>query len=252
MILRILGCSGTEARGHSPTSFLIDRTLLVDTGAVCSALDIDEQLAINRVLITHPHLDHVRGLPILADNLNLADGERSLTVIGIPQVLEIIWSHLLNDLIWPDFNKIPSKEKPVLVYRSIREESEFPVDDFRILAFPSSHSVPSVGYRIARDGKVLVFSGDTGPTDRLWYWADGTDALIIDVSFPNRMEQLALMSGHLTPRLLARELTKCQRLPRRICISHIKPQFYHVVRTELEELHIPTIQVLRDGDEIEV
>lgn len=250
MKLRVLGCSGTEAKGFSPTSFLIDRTLLIDTGSVCSALNLDEQLAIGKVLITHSHLDHVRGIPILADNLNIAGESRTLDVISIPPVLEIIRSHLLNDLIWPDFNRIPSKVRPVLRYRNITEEIEVEVDDFRVVAFASSHSVPSVGYRIVHGGKTLVFSGDTGPTDRLWHWAEGADALIVDVSFPDSMERLALLSGHLTPKLLVREMTKCTRLPSRIYITHIKPQFLGQVQTELMVLNIGNLEILQDGSEI--
>lgn len=252
MKLRILGCSGTEAKGFSPTSFLIDRSLLIDTGSVCSALDIGEQAAIHHVLITHSHLDHVRGVPLLADNLNLAKESHSIEIISIPQVLAILKAHILNNIVWPDFNKIPSKNCPILTYREIREDIEFKAGAFRIVAFASAHSVPCVGYRITNGKKVLVFSGDTGPTDRLWHYAENADALIVDVSFPDSMEWLALLSGHLTPKLLAREITKCTRLPTRIYITHIKPQFLEQVQTELMALNIGKIEILRDGAEIEI
>jgi len=78
-------------------------------------------------------------------------------------VLEILKTHILNDLVWPDFGRIPSKDRPILTYRDIAEEIEFQAGDFRIMAFASSHSVPSVGYRIAHEGKTLVFSAIPAP-----------------------------------------------------------------------------------------
>ena len=252
MKLRVLGCSGTEAKGFSPTSFIIDRTLLVDAGAVCSALNLEEQHAIRHVLITHSHLDHVRGVPLLADNLNLARMPHSIEIVSIPQVLEILKTHILNNLVWPDFSRIPSQDRPVLTYRDITEEIEFQAGDFHITAFASSHSVPSVGYRIAHEGKTLVFSGDTGPTDRLWHHVGNADALIVDVSFPDSMEWLARLSGHLTPGLLAREMTKCTSLPTHMYITHIKPQFLEQVQTELMALNMGNLEILQDGAEIEI
>ena len=91
---------------------------------------------------------------------------------------------------------------------------------------------------IVHDGSgALVFSGDTGPTDRLWRTArewGSVRAVIVETSFPNRLAALAEVSGHLTPNGLARELDKMPPCP--VWVYHIKPMFYQETAEELARL----------------
>ena len=93
-----------------------------------------------------------------------------------------------------------------------------------------------------------VFSGDTGPTDRLWELARALGdvrAIIVETSFPDRLEALASVSGHLTPSLLARELDKMPPCP--VWVYHIKPMFYDETVDQLDQLD-GHVRVLRDGE----
>ena len=88
-----------------------------------------------------------------------------------------------------------------------------------------NHTTPAVGYLVESDsGKTIVYTGDTGPTDQIWQACDDNvlDAVIVEVSFPNRMTELAIKTGHLTPDLLAQEVLKMKNLPLRFFISHSK------------------------------
>ena len=82
---------------------------------------------------------------------------------------------------------------------------------------PVHHAVPAAGF-IIHDGTTgLVFSGDTGPTDEIWKVArefKGIHAIIVETAFPNRLEDLASVSGHFTPALLQREMDKMPDAPR--------------------------------------
>ena len=69
MKLRVLGCSGSDLPGHHLTSFLINERILLDAGSVTSTLGLDEQAAITDICVTHPHLDHIKDILFLADNL---------------------------------------------------------------------------------------------------------------------------------------------------------------------------------------
>jgi hypothetical protein len=80
----------------------------------------------------------------------------------------------------------------------------------------------------------------------------GIDALIVEVSFPNNMEPLALLTKHLTCSLLSLELEKIVRLPKRIFITHPKPQYYDIIRTEIECLGMKEIELLHDGSTFEI
>ena len=95
----------------------------------------------------------------------------------------------------------------------------------------------------------FIYSGDTGPTARLWRSARGLrglKALIIECAFPSRLEGLAAASGHLTPALMRRELDKITPdLP--IWVFHIKPQFYQETAEELARIDPSRIQMLEQG-----
>ena len=69
MKYRVLGCSGGEAPGFRLSSFLLEDRLLIDTGSVSMALEVSEQAKIDHILLTHSHLDHTGGLPLVADNV---------------------------------------------------------------------------------------------------------------------------------------------------------------------------------------
>ena len=99
------------------------------------------------------------------------------------------------------------------------------------------HTIPTAGF-IVHDGETgFVFSGDTGPTTKLWKAAKemrGLKAVIVETSFPNRMDGLAKASGHLTPAMLQRELDKAPPdVP--VWVYHVKPQLYSGDRRRARE-----------------
>ena len=105
MKLRVLGCSGAEFPGFHPPGFLIDDTLLMDAGTIGSVLNENEQWKIRNIIITHAHLDHIRGIPFLADNIIIKQKNHSVTVMSIPSVIKTIMQNLLNDKVWPDLDR---------------------------------------------------------------------------------------------------------------------------------------------------
>ncbi len=248
MILKVLGSSGAEFPGFNPPAFLIDGKLLLDAGTIGAKLSVREQSAIKQILITHSHLDHIKGIPFLADNIIITSGSHSVTIYGIRETLDSLSRNLLNDKIWPDFTKISASIEPVLKLRPVTPARTFRVGDYAIRAYRVNHTVPAVGY-IVRDagGKTLLYTGDTGPTDEIWKPRGRLDAVIVEVSFPNAMEALALKTGHLTPALFVADLAKMKELPGRIFITHPKPQYIKQIRKEIARLGIRQVEILQDG-----
>jgi len=107
--------------------------------------------------------------------------------------------------------------------------------------------VPSLGYILSRDGKRLLYSGDTGPTRRIWEKAEGLTSLIVEVSFPNRMVNIAMETGHLTPSLMKKELEKMKKIPPVIYVTHLKPQYYEEIKTEIGGMQIVNAIFLEEG-----
>jgi ribonuclease BN (tRNA processing enzyme) len=140
----------------------------------------------------------------------------------------------------------------VIAYSAVIPYQEYVVDGYSIQAIPVDHTVPAVGYRVIFGGRTLVYTGDTGPTEEIWKLCSGVDALIVEVSFPNAMESLALLTKHLTSAMLLKELDKIEVMPGRILITHPKPQYYDTIRREIESLQLDGIELLHDGSVYEI
>lgn len=247
MKLRILGSAGAELPDFRPPAFLLDEQLLLDAGTIGSVLSEEEQWKIRTIFITHSHLDHIRSIPALADNIIIRNQLHTVSVYSSGEVISAMQKHLFNDVIWPDFTAIPSVDNPVIKFRTITPFQEYTINEYKVTAIPVNHTVPTVGYQVKSGGKTLVYTGDTGPTTEIWRFCSGVDALIVEVSFPDSMKELAQLTKHLTPSMLVEELAKIDVLPKRILITHPKPQYYDRIQREVEGLAIEGIELLRDG-----
>ncbi len=252
MKIKVIGCSGSEFPGHNTPAFLLDNEILLDAGSVTSVLNEKEQLMIKNIFITHAHLDHIRSIPFFADNIVVRGKKHKVTIYSIPPVIKIIKSHLFNSKIWPDFTLIPNADQAILNFEEIKTGISLKINSYLITPYKVKHTVPAVGYLIEDERKCLFYTGDTGPTSNTWHKL-GTkkiNCLIIDVSFPNSMKAMAIATGHLTPDLLNKELSKIQKRPDMVCITHIKPQYYTTIKNELKKLRIKNIKIFHDGETI--
>jgi ribonuclease BN (tRNA processing enzyme) len=257
MKLRILGSAGAEFPDFRPPAFLIDDSLLLDAGTIGSVLSEDEQWRIRNIFITHAHLDHIRSIPALADNIIIKNLRHPVDVHAPQSVIDALRSHLFNGLIWPDFTTLPTPEEPVLRFHPVAPflpivlgtgtPERRRLDGYTLMAVPVHHTVPAVGYCVDHGGRRLVYTGDTGPTQEIWNYASGADALIVEVSFPNDQEPLALLTQHLCCSLLKKELAKMAVLPKQILITHPKPQHYVRIKEEIQQMGIRQMELLRDG-----
>jgi len=236
VIVRILGAHNLESRTTRHTCFLIDGTLAVDAGGLTGALSLEEQADIRAVLLTHEHLDHSRDLPTLG--LATLDDPRQIDVYGLPETLEGVRAHLMDGRVYPDLTKKLSGTPPRYRLHSLKPGSVSDVLQYQVKPVPVSHPVPAVGYIVrAADGACVAFTGDTGGSI-LQFFTDALspETLFVDVTFPNRLEERANVSGHLTPALLARQLhDAAQRRLRtpRIIPVHLGLQYRNELADEL-------------------
>lgn len=236
MKLRVLGCSGGIGGNLHTTSFLVDSDILIDAGTGVGELGLTELAAIDHIFITHSHMDHICNLPLLLDSI-AGMRNRPVTVYATEATLEILKRHIFNWEVWPDFSEIYRGLETVMRYRMINTGETVELQGRRITALPAVHTVPAVGYHLDSGKASLVFSGDTYVNDALWEAANRIDNLrylIVETAFSNREKELAALSQHLCPSLLAEELKKLQRHAE-IYITHLKPDEAVLIMAEIEE-----------------
>ncbi|OGL39077.1 MAG: hypothetical protein A3C43_03065 [Candidatus Schekmanbacteria bacterium RIFCSPHIGHO2_02_FULL_38_11] len=249
MKLKVLGCHGSRFPGQKLTSFLIDGILALDAGAIVSSLTLEEQMKIKAILLTHSHFDHIKDIFFLPDNL-ISRKRSPLKVYSIRKVIYALKRHAFNNVLWPDFTKIPDTKNPVLVLKTIPENKRIQIEGFTIEAISVNHSVPCVGYSITKNNSTIVYSGDTGPTDELWEKIGNIKnikGIILETSFPDKHERLANLGGHLTPKALKKELEKIETLNCPVYISHLKPQFKNNIIKDIMKLRNKDIRILQQG-----
>jgi len=251
MDLKILGCHGGETPKHRTSSFLIDDKLAIDAGAITSMMSLEDQRRIEAVLVSHAHMDHVRDLATLADNRCQQDGP-PLHIVGTPETLDSLRKHFFNNRLWPDFSRIRTKSGPTIRFKAIAPDKTAIVAGLEVRPVLVSHTIETSGFIIRGKRGSIVYSGDTGPTRKLWQAVNEVKdlrALLMEVSFPNEQSRLARLSGHHTPESLGKELNKLKDhhdLP--ILLYHIKPVFQPKVEKQLAKIRGRNLTVLRLGD----
>ena len=157
--------------------------------------------------------------------------------------------NLFNDASWPDFTRLPNHLLPAIRFHELESEVTVSVDGVRFTPIAVDHLVPTQGFLIEQGNSAVLWSSDTGPTERLWEIANRTPnlkALCIEVSFDNSMQPIADVSMHLTPRTLGVELGKLERdVP--ILLHHVKPQCAARIEAEVGEWGRHDIQFLQQG-----
>jgi ribonuclease BN (tRNA processing enzyme) len=252
MEFRVLGCHGGESPKHQCPAFLVDGRVCLDAGSITNMLSLKEQQKLEAVVVSHAHLDHVRDLAMLADT-RTQQGGPPLIVASTPGTIAVLKKHFFNDKLWPDFSKIPG-QNATIIFQTLKPEVETELCGYRVKPIPVDHTVEAAAFLIGDETSSVVYSGDTGPTERLWEVIKDEDkvrALVMEVAFPNEQQKLAHVSCHHTPQSLEAELKKLgvkkRDLP--VLLFHIKPVFQKDTEKQLAKIKARNNTILNIGDQ---
>jgi len=159
------------------------RTLVVDCGG-----DVLQRLqacgrpidSVDGLIVTHAHMDHTSGFPLLMEKVWLDGRDRPLPVVGIEPALA------QADRLWKAYEPVHSGWEgiPPIDWREVPHERDAVVWDeapWTITAAPVDHGdTPNVGLRFEHDptGRILSYSCDTAPSDSVVHLAQGADVLV--------------------------------------------------------------------------
>jgi ribonuclease BN (tRNA processing enzyme) len=221
----VLG-SGTRVllRERSMAGYAVVRPdffVLLDCGggAIRRALEAElPVLHLDAILFSHLHLDHVADLPEL---LWALDGEghqrasRPLSLFG-----PLGFRNFLDGMIGLYGKWLERLPVPLLI-REVTQE-QFQLGPWQVTTLPMHHGIPANGYRLETEGKVLAYTGDTGPCEQVVAVARNADWLIIECSFPDGQA----MATHLTAGEAG--LLAAQAQCRRVLLTHFYPECFEV------------------------
>lgn len=236
MKVRVLGCSGAIAKDCRTTSFLIDDQILVDAGTGVGDLTLAEMAAIDGVFLSHSHLDHVAALPLMVDAV-ASQRSHPLNIYALAGTIAALKAHIFNDVIWPDFSRLPRIDAPFIRFVEISVGEQLHLFGKTIEVLPATHTVPAAGFAVNAGRANWVYTGDTERNPALWARINGMSVamLVIETAFSNREKDLAKKSLHLSPHSLSQELdciAKGVRYP--IFITHTKPAETDLIMAEIQ------------------
>jgi ribonuclease BN (tRNA processing enzyme) len=234
--IRVLGCNGAIGRHGGTTALLIDDDMLIDAGTGVATLDEAALARIDHVFLTHAHLDHMAYLPLMIDAAAEAR-DQPLVVHASEATLGILHAHVFNDLVWPDFTRIPSADTPAVRFDTLEVGECVEIGGRVVTSLPARHTVPATGFAIDDGRGCIVFSGDTTSNPEFWTVVASLPRLryvIVETAFPDAQIATARAARHYCPSLIAEDV-RGVRLEAELLISHLKPPFGESILGELRE-----------------
>ena len=188
MRLTVIGCAGSYPGPDSPAScYLVEHdghSIVLDmgNGAFGPLQTYVDVLDVEAVVLSHLHADHcldltsyyvwrryrpegpAHAIPVLGPT---GSADRLARAYDLPHTPGMHGEFIFRD------------------HAAVTE-----VGPFRITTAPACHPVEAYSIRVEAGGRVLVFSGDTGPCEPLVGLSEGADLALYEASFLSRYEDL--------------------------------------------------------------
>ncbi|MGH7796201.1 MAG: MBL fold metallo-hydrolase [Candidatus Binatia bacterium] len=214
MRLHILGCGDAfGSGGRNQSGYLVeasDRLFLLDCGPTTllamKRAGFDPR-RLDAIVLSHLHGDHFGGMPFfIIEYLYQKPRDYPLNVAGPPGTEERV-----RELYGAMYGgKIPAEILP-LKFQILNPEQSQSVMGIDVFPFPVPHQAHDIsfGLKVARQGKQILFSGDSGWTDVFIEHARGVDLFLCECSYYDEQP-----GTHMNYRALAANLPRleCKKL----------------------------------------
>ena len=256
MKLTVLGCAGSIPGPDSPAS-----GYLLESGGTRIALDLGngtlgalqrfiDPFDLDALFFSHLHPDHCADFGALTvyrryrPNPPYDPRARRLPVFGpdnAPERLAALYAPTAAELAETDLSD-------VFDFRLVSTEP-VRVGPFSISAVEVAHLCPTWGFRVEAEGRVLAYTGDTGPCGQLGDLAAGAHVLLAEASWEHH--ETAPLNVHLSGRQ-AGEVAKTAAAER-LLITHLVPWTDHsAIHAEASATFDGPTQLVQAGATYEV
>jgi ribonuclease BN (tRNA processing enzyme) len=199
-------------RSEPSTLLIVDgRPYLIDCGigTMRRMLRADvKSEQVRTIFFTHLHADHALGLAdVMANDFfrqNTVGASEPINIYGPPQTKDLVDAAFNFITVgFRQFEKFPprsdgSYQSPFVTHEFDRNGVIFQDDKIRVTAAENSHyalmtpprraQFKSFSYRIETPHGVIVFTGDTGPSEAVERLAKGADVLVAEANTRDRKE----------------------------------------------------------------
>jgi len=185
MRLTVLGgCGAWPEAGQACSGYLVEHNgfrLLVDLGYATVPRLLERAAAdqIDAVFISHGHPDHCADLnPLLRARALSSDPPPPLPVYALPGALDAV---LALDR--------PRMLAGAYVLHEFSPGGRLDIGPFGAETHLLPHWVPNAGLRLAADGQVFAYTGDSGPSPGVVELAHGADVFLAEATYPDQVPE---------------------------------------------------------------
>lgn len=178
MRLTVLGaCGAFPAAGDACSGYLVEADgfrLLMDVGyaTMPRLLSYLPAWAVDAVIVSHGHPDHCADLnPLLRARALRSDPAPALPVYAPPGALDAV---LALDR--------PGMLASAVALRPFAPGEALSVGPFAVATFDLPHFTPNAGIRLTAGGRVLAYTGDTGPSSAVVALARDADVFLAEAT----------------------------------------------------------------------
>ncbi len=171
------------------------QNLMFDCGRGCTArlAQVDPQLItqVDRLFITHLHSDHIVGIDDLWLNgwvQGRLDRMKTFGPVGTLEMMQHMRRAFGFDINSRFTDGVPGTLSGLEddITELTEDEVVYSHDGVEVTAFLVDHSTvkPAWGFRVDYNGRSVMISGDTGPTENLYIYGAGADVVLQEVMSP--------------------------------------------------------------------
>ena len=217
MKITVLGGSGAwPTAAQACSGYLVEHEgfrLVLDPGYATLPRLLTHATAeqVDAVLISHGHPDHCADLnPLLRARALGEAPPPALPVHTLPGAADAVLA-LDNPRMLAD----------AYALREFTAGHRFEVGPFQVDTWALPHFVPNAGVRLTAGGRVLAYTGDTGPSPDIAVLARDADVLLAEATFPDRIVSAGDARYLSTARQAGEDAARAGA--RRLVLTHLWP-----------------------------